>query len=1105
MSRTKHLILAYFIDNQDVANLINTDLKSAGYRFDHLTSKDSTLLESLGDRLISRDDPTILLVSDNFLRSAECMKNGLEFIQRLANSGNLIPVIIDGKYSNEYGGFDSVPTAFDRVSHIIKYMNYWQEKYLELRKEKRRISPAKEPEFNHKLTITRGISSNIGEFLRYLRSVRHYDLNQFKGDAYRAFFEFAGDIKGHEIFSETYKKEQTVSTEATILKGEGETKSVTNDGAGQDLVNLIQASSKDILEENEATEIPVINANEITKPEEHPPIEIGNIPGMDLLAKATGNGDKSEATGNGSGFTEPETESNSVNESENFITIDSSEEDDDLSFLTTSKVMNEGEKDVFEAELDDLSELDSSEESQTEEFGIDSILDEVLRKDSEISTDSEGEYEEDLNSIFGESPAIESDAEEKEKEDDLSEIFGDTESESEETPLEEILFKDEPEIKEEPITELPEDKLALIEDMESEVIIEEEEISISEPQHETEDAPLIENIEEAAELAEVQSEEDADEEPESEAVPETSLSDANKAFERKNVSEGLAILKSLSDENPTNTSLRYQYAFALAKYGHDFKGATQELETLLSFDDKHEDSYFLLAELAELHRDNLLAKNYFEKVENLNPNYPNIYYRMGLLALNKFENKNKEALHYLKLATKQNKKNADAHYRLGILLNEHFGKHWKAIKHFRKTLKIKPEHPFANYDLAVINHKLGDRALANDYYQKAVEVNPELKTERNDKAFEYALLDSHEEIHFSGFLNHDEDPEYTELKKDMARLEAKMAELNQPRAESQSTKGTIINEESDVISNPESIIEEERMIASRMVENEGDVSVAETFETAATELEKPEDPAKPLGKIVFITGATSGIGKATAEVFAKNGYDLILTGRREERLKDFQTKLKEDFNSNVQILPFDVRDLEATNVAFDSLTDEWKNVDILINNAGLAKGMAPIHEGNFDDWNQMIDTNLKGLLHMTRAVTPYMVKRKRGHVINVGSTSGKAVYPNGNVYCASKFAVDGLTQAMRHDLYKYNIRVSQISPAHTETEFALVRFDWDEEKAKMYNDFQPLKAEDVAESVYFIAAQPPHVNISDIVMWSTQQLSPTTINRSGKAVFEEEE
>jgi NADP-dependent 3-hydroxy acid dehydrogenase YdfG len=146
----------------------------------------------------------------------------------------------------------------------------------------------------------------------------------------------------------------------------------------------------------------------------------------------------------------------------------------------------------------------------------------------------------------------------------------------------------------------------------------------------------------------------------------------------------------------------------------------------------------------------------------------------------------------------------------------------------------------------------------------------------------------------------------------------------------------------------------------------------------------------------------------------------------------------------------------------------------------------------------MIDTNLKGLLHVTRAITPYMVKRQTGHVINIGSTSGRDVYPNGNVYCASKFAVDGLTRAMRHDLYKYNIRVSQVLPAHAETEFALVRFDGDEEKAKMYEDFEPLKAEDVAQSVYFIATQPPHVNISDVVLWSTQQLSPTTINRSGR-------
>jgi NADP-dependent 3-hydroxy acid dehydrogenase YdfG len=250
---------------------------------------------------------------------------------------------------------------------------------------------------------------------------------------------------------------------------------------------------------------------------------------------------------------------------------------------------------------------------------------------------------------------------------------------------------------------------------------------------------------------------------------------------------------------------------------------------------------------------------------------------------------------------------------------------------------------------------------------------------------------------------------------------------------------------------------------------------------------------------VLITGATSGIGKATAEVFAQHGHRVIITGRRMERLLLMKTQFEEEYRAEVLMLPFDVRERGAVQAALGNLPESWQNIDILVNNAGLAKGLAPIHEGDIEHWEQMIDTNVKGLLYVTRAIAPGMVARRRGHIINISSSAGKEVYPSGNVYCATKFAVEALTRGMRLDLHKHNVRVSQVSPGHVEeTEFAITRFDGDAERARIYDDFQPLKSSDVAEAIYWLATRPPHINVQDIQMYATQQASATVIDRSGR-------
>ena len=243
--------------------------------------------------------------------------------------------------------------------------------------------------------------------------------------------------------------------------------------------------------------------------------------------------------------------------------------------------------------------------------------------------------------------------------------------------------------------------------------------------------------------------------------------------------------------------------------------------------------------------------------------------------------------------------------------------------------------------------------------------------------------------------------------------------------------------------------------------------------------------------IALITGATSGFGKATAIRFAEHGYNVIITGRREERLNELEDYIKENFEVDVLTLCFDVRNREETINELNAIPHEWKDVTVLVNNAGLAAGLSTIQDGDIDDWETMIDTNLKGLLYVTRTVSPWMIKNNKGHIINIGSIAGKEVYPKGNVYCATKFAVDALNQAMRIDMLPHGIRVTAIHPGAAETEFSLVRYHGDAEKAKsVYAGYEPLIADDIADIAYFAASRPAHVVLNEIVVTPTAQAAP---------------
>jgi NADP-dependent 3-hydroxy acid dehydrogenase YdfG len=407
---------------------------------------------------------------------------------------------------------------------------------------------------------------------------------------------------------------------------------------------------------------------------------------------------------------------------------------------------------------------------------------------------------------------------------------------------------------------------------------------------------------------------------------------------------------------------------------------------------------------------------------------------------------------------------------------------------------LQPKHPFAYYDLALIYHAQGNMEQAREAYEQAGILNPEVKTPENDLAFglvapapevktavaETPVEEITEEVVDEAVVEASDLPNVIVPEEKVPAIHAETP-VNAPVVNAASTENSIEKEALNALK--ENIMRLEEMVRAR-----------------SEEKEKLKKQRPGHGKTVLITGGTSGIGKATAELFATNGFRVIITGRRNDRLNELKNEFSKEYETDIHTLNFDVRNVEDVKQAIDQLPADWKEIDILINNAGKAKGLDPIHEGRLEHWEEMIDTNIKGLLYLTRAVAPGMVERGHGHIINVCSTAGKEVYPNGNVYCATKHAVDALTTGMRLDLHAHNIRVSQVAPAHVEeTEFAEVRFDGDKERgAKVYENFQPLRSPDVAETIYFIATRPAHVNIQDVVMLGTQQASSTVIDRSGR-------
>jgi NADP-dependent 3-hydroxy acid dehydrogenase YdfG/Flp pilus assembly protein TadD len=838
---SKNIAIAYCIDNKDLADAIDSQLSIVTGNLKHFSGGRSTSETSLADQLQSHSGPVLLLISDNFLKSAQCMDKSLRMLQQQGDQ--ILPVVVDGYAKDENGGEPvKIPTNFDRVSDIIQYINYWQDQYLDLRKQKRHLEGLDEEKFNAHLKVMRSISSEAGEFLRLLRSMPYVSHSEFTANRFERFFRFINDLTAWENF----KRHQPFSppTEPVAEKAPAPEESDT------------------------------------------PEVNVEEIPGIELLYP----------------------------ESENIATSAPPEEE----------------------------------------------MQEVPGPEMEIE------------------PELESDSLQQETPEEMQPI--------EEPETAEDEFEEEEEEEEELAEETSEDELKVI------------------------------------------------------------LETADSYLEGDNPGTGLDLLAQAIAKYPRNSDLHYHYALAIAQHTDNLPAASKELETVVEIEPDNQNAYFLLGEFAEIAQDYEKAREHYEKAIKLQPDYPDVYYRMGLILANQFSNKEKQAAKYFKKAIRRAPDNADALYQYAILLKDKLNKPQKAIKYLRRALEAQSDHLFANYDLAVLFHQAGQYEKARRFYLRAVAINPELKTPENEKAFA----------------------------------------IPQP--------GNVFD---DAIQAEHHTIEALKANISQL---------EDLLKTREQETKEVKKPRPRIDKTVFITGATSGIGKATAAIFAENGYRLILNGRREDRLEELRQHFADTYDVEVALLPFDVRDKTAVDRALEQLEGKWRDVDILINNAGKAKGLDPIHQGRIEHWDEMIDTNIKGLLYLTRAVAPGMVGRRNGHIINICSTAGKEVYPKGNVYCATKFAVDALTRAMRLDLFEYDIRVSQVSPAHVEeTEFALVRFDGDQERARIYEDFKPLSSNDIAETIFYIATRPAHINIQDVVIMSTQQASATLVNRSGREAFEEEE
>ncbi len=933
-------ILAYCKENQNFAHEIDAKLSLVGIDFDHVAGDEITGEYGLQAQLKDRKEPILLLVSDNFLRSTECMYQALFMLQASEHTNQVQPVVIDGRKRRPDGNYEIVPTTFERVSNVIQYMNYWQERYLDLRKLKREATdPTLLDKLEGQLKIVRSTSSEVGEFLRILRGVEYWTADQMMHNDFELFFETLDAPELYQSYQEKIKNTKIIIPE--IIEEEPDAEEFFNGPSPVAPVSMSEDTSNNI-----GTESAIPGTAQAT--EKTPMVEETIDP--ELTGAPEPNIAKEE----------PNIQEQPANEQKIIADKKEIEEDAQIDSVVEQLNMENVLKNSSYQVADKGPLLDRLLEHQKEK------MKEEQKENNFASKNGESELDRYLNTLTDDGFEKKIEVQNAPK-DIIDDIFDD----------------------------------------------------------EDEDGKDIFSINEVPNPPTTGAQDDFD------SVAEEAVQRAKNLIDEGQEEEGMELLKIMVDRYPSNTRLRFLYATFLASPIEEFDTANNQLELITQLDPSFTDAYILLASLAEQRQDWLLARNYYEKVLSIDSQQALIHYRLGKLLQNHFHNHLVHAANSYQRSLNLDPTNIDARLQFAYLLHDVKDDPKRAIEELERVLSFEPGNSAAYFKLAQVFYQVDKRKKASRAYHLSWQFDPSLRTEENDRTYQYN-------------------------KKDKKKRKKKKKNGYKTKPFSQEIP----------------------------------------FEIADVE---PTDNGKVSTKTVLITGATSGIGRATAEVFAQNGYRLILTGRRTTRLETIKTIYAKKYNAQIQILPFDVRDPLAVKQAISELGEEWQEVDILINNAGLAKGFSAIHEGDLADWEAMINTNIKGLLYMTRCLAPLMVKRRQGHIINVSSSAGKEVYPNGNVYCATKHAVEALTKAMRLELHQYNIRVGQVSPGHVEeTEFAFVRFE-DKEKAKIYEDFQPLRAIDVAESIYFIATRPPHVNIQDIHLFGTQQANSIFIDRSGRS------
>lgn len=964
----KKVILIYSNENLMVANKLKVAL--SGYAsVESFEINEKNDLKSAGNTIFNDTaSQVLLLISDNFLKSEACMSNAMFTVQSLGNQKRLIPVTTDGVYRNVSGELTYVHTSFDRVSHVIQYMNFWQERYLQIRSQKTGIGDA---ENSDKTKLVRTISSEVGELLRYLRTMEYYPFEHFEATKYNSLYR----LLDADFDAATNAEKQTEKPAIAF-------------GSQEQVYNI----------QNEAG---VKEAIRETLSENKPVLEVHSEVAMPHISDST-NGKSKTLT----------------------VIIDKSEpvmEKEPTNFNPVTRTIQTNVSNTEEKNQEPITGI--SKPPLTLEALIESIKKESLQEEKkEINAEPETIHvpfanvqlkNETSENIVGEIGAI-SPLEVKQETNfaagsSISNLGDKTLTHvPENAEVQQVIVK--PIIEEK--NEMPNDLLPPIFDM-APLINKEITPTSTEEKIPSVHLPLIENsFMTDADTVKITSA-DSKQEPEKGKIkkveiPVITASTAPMITDKKEklssspvLESELSTLKANLENHPDDDNMRYQYASLLVE-NRQFDDATEQLEIILQNDRKHVDSYILLAYIAEQNRDYSLSLNSLEKVMLLQPTYPGIFYKLGTLTQQHFPKQPKKALYYYKESLAHEPNNSAAYFAYAQMLSHNGGDPEEVKSCYERTIELNPANAQAHLELTKYYAHTGDKKTAYLYYQKAYVLDTQLKSKENDAAFYYE--------------------------------------------------------------EPKKII------------------------------------YKDNGFTVMITGATSGIGKATAALFAQHGYRLILTGRRAERLSDIKSELEDTHSNKILTLAFDVQDLESVHKAIESLDTEWQNIDILLNNAGLAIGLSPIYEGDVRDWEKMIDTNIKGLLYVTRAVTPGMVARRKGQVINICSTAGKEIYPNGNVYVATKHAVDALTRAMRLDLFKHNVRVGQVAPGMVEdTEFSLIRFHGDAEKAKIYEDIKPLNAADIADAIYYIATRPEHVNVQDIVMMSVQQGSANHFDRSGRS------